>query len=65
MAERLGRVFYWLGNGIVILWALLMAFALFMGRGAGEAQIILGIAAIPVFLIWVIGRACLYVLAGR
>jgi hypothetical protein len=65
MMARLGNVLYWLGNAIAILWALLMAFALFMGKGASEAQILLGFALIPIALIWIAGRACLYVMVGR
>jgi hypothetical protein len=65
MAERLGHVLYWFGNGIAILWALLLGFAFLMGKGAAEAQILLGFAAVPVLLIWAIGRACLYVMSGR
>jgi hypothetical protein len=63
MAARLGQVLYWVACGIG---ALIAAFGLYMlmtepeiDRGASVAMIGSGGA------VWLIGRACLYVLAGR
>lgn len=65
MLARLGNVFYWLG---CILAALIAAAGI--AEWFGEAQyrpdgygIIIGFA-VGTFIVWLIGRACRYVLSG-
>jgi hypothetical protein len=64
---RLGNVLYWVANGLAALLALLgvIGFVIALVNKAGDGMILMPIMialAIPVRLV---GRACLYVLAGR
>ncbi len=64
MIKRLGNVLYWLGCGLSVLWLL----------GCGVAMIydpranVVGVIFVPLvgsILIWLVGRACRYVLSGN
>lgn len=44
-------------NFVAVLWCFGMVFALAKGAPAAEAQILLVVAAIPVLLFWLLGRA--------
>ena len=59
MAARLGQVFYWVACGIAALITLFLISAPQIEREA--ALITMGAGA----LIWLVGRACRYLLAGR
>lgn len=59
MAARLGVVLYWLAIIVALLLAALGVVALF-----GETPLMSLIAFIPAGIVWAIGRAILYVLAG-
>jgi hypothetical protein len=62
VAARLGQVLYWLAcTGAALL--ALAAIAVFVAAsGDGAATLMLSVSAA---LVWLFGRACLYVLAGR
>jgi hypothetical protein len=64
MAARFGEVLYWLGVIIAALLAALAAVGFIWGTGTTEpfAEIV---ALIMAGIVWLIGRACRYVLAGR
>ena len=72
MAARLGKVIYWLSLAIAILAALLAAFVFYVwyahdflpSQQGGEGIIALQLAVLS-FGSWLIGRAILYILAGR
>jgi hypothetical protein len=63
VAARLGEVLYWAACAVAGLLAL-AAIAVFVAATSGDwtATIMLGALAA---LVWLFGRACLYVLAGR
>jgi hypothetical protein len=65
MSARLGYVLYWAGNAVVLAWAMIMAFAWFVAVPEGDARLFAWVLLIPTVIIWLIGRACLYVLAAR
>lgn len=64
MVARLGDVLYWLGCIIAGLFGILILISLIWGTGTTEpfGVILFGVAAV---IIWTIGRACRYVMAGR
>lgn len=63
MAERLGIVLYWTG---VIITGLLVVLAAFIFNEPGRDSWILALVfAGAGVVVWLIGRACKYVLAGR
>lgn len=66
MAQRLGNVLYWVATALAaLLLALAAIFPIMAERGtSGELWLVsLAIAACGV-IVWLIGRACRYVLAG-
>jgi hypothetical protein len=67
MLARVGNVLFWAGNVIAALMlcgAVIFFFA--ADRVApGELAIVLGIFAAVAVAVWLLGRASLYILAGR
>ncbi len=61
---RLGTVLYWAATAIAIGLVVLAVFAYFTATGSGALQGALFIVAFA-GLLWLIGRAILYVLVGR
>jgi predicted membrane protein len=64
MVARLGNVLYWVGSGIACLLLLVVVAALLFGT-ASERFIEVVPAIVASVLVWLIARACRYVLAGR
>ena len=64
MVARLGDVLYWAASTVAALLAafVLMVFMLADGKGESLFQV-LGVVTAGV--IWLVGRACRYVLAGK
>lgn len=62
MVERLGVLLYWAGNVAAALWAALFFFVAFIGS-SGMTPVI--VAAVGAGAIWLIGRAALFLFAGR
>jgi hypothetical protein len=62
--SRLSNVLYWAATAITIALVVLAAFAYFTATGSGALPGALFIVAYAV-LVWLIGRAILYVFAGR
>ena len=67
MAERLGNVLYWTALAVAIpllLTGALMSYHHYLhGPVYSDESII--VAWVAAFLVWLLGRACRYVLAGR
>ena len=65
MLERLGDVLYWGACGVAL--AVLASGALFavIMFPDSDRWIFAGISAVAAFLVWLVGRSCRYVLAGR
>ena len=61
---RLGNVLYWAATAVAIVLVVLAVLAYFTATGTGALQSALLIVAF-VGLVWLIGLAILYVLAGR
>jgi hypothetical protein len=51
----LAHVVAWIGNAVAVLWAILFIYSLLVD--AGEAKLLLLILAMPVFILWVLGRS--------
>jgi hypothetical protein len=51
----MGVVVQWIARLALIIWLALMVYAGSRGAAAGEAQIILGIALLPLGLLWFLG----------
>ena len=64
MLGRLGQVIYWSSCGLGLL-ALLLAGALLIFGVDGGARLMGAFFAVCAVLIWLFGRAALYVLAAR
>ena len=64
MLTRLGQVFYWAGSLIALLLLGVAAYGALAGRG-DERWLAIGIAASAAVVVWMLGRAILYVLAGK
>jgi len=64
MVARLGDVLYWAASGVAALLAafVLMVFMLADGKGEPIFQVL---GVVIAGIIWLIGRACRYVLAGK
>jgi hypothetical protein len=45
----------WIGNAVAILWLILLVIVI--ANNAGDGQVLVGLAAIPVLLFWVIARS--------
>jgi len=64
MAARLGDVLYWASTLVACLMAVLIAYAVLFGTGQGDLMV-QGLVLFVAAIIWLIGRAARYVLAGR
>jgi hypothetical protein len=64
---RLGNVLYWAANGLAALLATLgvLGFVIALKNNAGEGMILMPIMIALAIPVWLVGRACRYVLAGR
>jgi hypothetical protein len=66
MAERLGKVIYWAACFASALWLIFWIAALLTNFTTEGAVLLFGLSAIGgALVIWVAGRAVLYVLSGR
>jgi hypothetical protein len=63
MVQRLGMVFYWMALGIAVVVAFIGIFAAF--NAPNDRAFIGGACLIVALIVWLIGRACKYVLVGR
>jgi hypothetical protein len=61
MVERLGHVLYWAGCVLAILIIVIGVYLSWYERDAWEMRVITFVVAA---LVWLIGRACRYLLAG-
>jgi hypothetical protein len=64
MAARLGDVIYWLGCGIAII-SIAAAVVLAIYGVKPDKHILIIIFSVGALVIWLIARACRYILAGR
>jgi uncharacterized membrane protein len=64
MVARLGNVIYWAASILAAVVILLAAYAAFFGTGEGRLLLDATLGAMGVG-VWLVGRACRYVLAGR
>jgi hypothetical protein len=64
---RLGNALYWAATGLALLLATFGAigFVISLINRAGEGMIVAPVMIVLSIPIWLIGRAALYVLAGR
>ena len=67
MLARLGNVLFWTGNAIAALMLCSAVVFLFAADrvAPGELAIVLGVFAAVAVAMWLLGRACRYILAGR
>lgn len=66
MIARLGNVLYWAANGLAAMMAVLGALGFIIALiNKAEGMIIFPVLIALAILVWLVGRACLYVLAGR
>ena len=64
MAARLGNVLYWGASLIAVLLIALLFIAHAFGSGEGD-KFLQAMVLVTAVAIWLIGRACRYVLAGK
>ena len=64
MLARLGQVIYWAAGGLAILLLVGAGSSVFLAEG-GDRLAAVAVFASAAVLIWLAGRACLYVLAGK
>jgi len=60
---RVGEVIYWAGCGLSTLFGIGGVWGLFFG--SSERWLIFFFCLIPAFIVWLIGRAILYILNAR
>ena len=60
MAARLGVVIYWFGVLLAFLLGAIGVFVLF-----GDQPIVSVVLFVPAAIVWLVGRALLYILAGE
>lgn len=70
MLARLGMILYWVANIVAAFLALGTVAVLIMGTFdilgfKSENNVLEAFVFMPAVLIWLIGRACLYLLAGK
>ena len=65
MLARLGNVIYWAAAVIGTLFFLVCVYVAFSPKGGANPLTAIGFGAVAGGIIWVIGYACRYVLAGR
>jgi len=63
MAARLGIILYWLGC-IVAAFIVSAAIAFYVTEGSADDLPAVGFLILIAAIVWAIGRACRYVLAG-
>jgi hypothetical protein len=63
MAARLGKVIYWTACGLVAVWALGSVFG--FPRSVDDWPYHISVVIVGATVIWAVGRAALYVLAGE
>jgi hypothetical protein len=63
MLARLGDVLYWGTSGLAVLIVFFIAWAVWAAQTTDYVLVFL--AAAFAALVWAVGRACRYVLAGR
>jgi len=61
--SRLGNVLYWLCTGVAMVFGI-VAILLVFGRG-DEKMLFVGFFAVLAIVVWLIGRAARYILAGK
>ena len=64
MSVRLGHVIYWVACGLAVLWVIL-AFVASSTRSVPEWWFDGTIGIVGGCVIWLIGRACRYILSGN
>lgn len=64
MVARLGNVVYWAATALAVLLVSIAGLELVIGAGPDRVYIAPSAAAAGV-VVWLVGRATLYVLAGR
>ena len=64
MAARLGNVFYWAANAVALLFLLPGRWGWFLTANR-DAAVMSGVYILYGLGVWLLGRACRYVLAGR
>jgi len=64
MIVRLGNVLYWGFAGLAAILAAIGAFVALTTNGPDRIVIVSVLAGVAV-VAWLVGRACLYVIAGR
>ncbi len=62
--ERLGNVLYWLGTGVAMLFGIVAIASLVFGEGDGRLWIV-GALAVLAIVVWFIGLAARYIMAGK
>lgn len=65
MVERLGNVVFWLGMTITVIMFAMIGFAVFNGATLGRDGVALALFGGSALIPAIVGRAILYVLAGR
>jgi hypothetical protein len=67
VVARLGNVLYWAANGLAALMATLgaLGFVIALINNAGEGMILAPMMIALAVPVWLVGRACLYVMAGH
>jgi len=65
MAARLGQVLYWAACGLALLTFGFVAYLILIVGVPHEDWPVIGIISAMGVVVWLIGRAFLYVLAGR
>ena len=65
MLARLGEVLYWTGCAIAVVLVGFLLYLEWVEPHSDKKMFIAAFFGIPAAISWLIGRACLYVLAGR
>ena len=65
MAGRLGQTLYWFASGVAALLVLLAGLAKFASPAQPDDTFWVGFYLAAALLIWLLGRALKYVLAGK
>jgi len=63
--SRLGNVLYWLCTGVAALFALVSVYSALFGQVENGGWWLLGALAVLAIVVWLIGRAARYILAGK
>jgi len=65
MLTRLANVIYWAACALAALVFAVCAWVLFMSSPTGDERILAPFGMAMAVVVWLVGRAVLYVLAGR